>query len=319
MNLKNKRKEQYESYVRKHGLSLFYQPWYLDAVCGSPNWDVVIASRDHKDVGVWPYYMKKKNGLSTITQPILTSYLGPHILKQFQTNKVSTQLGFEKKVLTELVNQLPSVSRLVVQGHPHWINWQPLSWLGFEQTTRYTYHIDLTQDIKTLRHSLSDKTRNQIKIATEEITIEETNNYNEIFDLVEPTYKRQGSPMPFTKQQFETLHSVLNDYSSHMTYVAVHAKEKVAVVYNAYHNGTAYLLLTGQSDKKIKGSVTILIWKSIIEAKERGCTTFDFEGSMLEGVESFFRSFGGEQVAYHRVSKASNKPLYLLFKLFGKI
>ena len=31
--------------------------------------------------------------------------------------------------------------------------------------------------------------------------------------------------------------------------------------------------------------------------------TFDFEGSMLEGVEGFFRSFGGVQTPYFRLSK----------------
>lgn len=319
MKNKDKTKQQYNDYVIEQGLPLFYKPWYLDAVSGSYGWDVVTVKRDHKTVGVWPYYKKKKNGLSTITQPILTSYLGPHIIKQIQTEKNSTQIGFEKKVLTELSNELPKVNRIVVQGHPNWKNWQPLSWLGYEQTTRYTYRIDLTKSVDALYGAMSDKTRNQIKTVEKKISIEETENADEIYELVMATYSRQGISVPFSKQQFEAVHSELKKHSSNKAYAGLYKDEKAAVAYNAYDRDTMYLLITGQSDKKISGSVSSLIWKSIEEAKRLGCTTFDFEGSMIEGVESFFRSFGGEQVPYHRISKASNKLFYLLFKLLGKL
>ncbi len=319
MKQKVKTKEEYNDYVIEQGLPLFYQPWYLDAVCGPNNWDVVIAIRDKKVVGVWPYYKKKKNLLSTITQPILTSYLGPHIIDHNQTDKRSTQIGFEKKVLTELSNQLPQVSRVIVQGHPSWTNWQPLSWLGYEQTTRYTYRIDLTKSIDDLYRALSDKTRNQIKSIEKKVLIEEEEDINQIFELVAATYQRQAMSVPFSKQQLDKLHRELNNHSSYKAYTALYDDEKAAVVYNSFDSETMYLLITGQSDKKISGSVSALIWKSIVVAKELGCKVFDFEGSMIEGVESFFRSFGGEQVAYHRISKASNRSLYVLFKLFGKL
>ncbi len=319
MNQNTDVKKKYRQYVKENNLSLFYQPWYLDAVCYAHEWGVVLATRDNKAVGVWPYFQKKKNGLTTITQPILTPYLGPHIVKQNQTDKLSTQLSYEKKILTELSNQLPKVNRLVVQGHPEWTNWQPLSWLGYEQTTRYTYQINLTKTETELYDALSDKTRNQIKTAKQSLRIEETTSSAELIGLVKATYKRQGISTPFSNKQFEVLHCALTENDSFKAYMALYENDKVAVVYSVYDKETTYLLITGQSDKKVSGSVSYLIWHSILEARRRGSSTFDFEGSMIEGVESFFRSFGGNQTPYHRLTKASNKPLYMLFKLLGKI
>ena len=243
----------------------------------------------------------------------------PMVRNAPQTDKVNTQLSFEKKVLTELSNQLPKVSRLVVQGRPEWSNWQPLSWLGFEQTTRYTFQIDLTKSEEVLNNGLSDKTRNQIKKAKESLTIEETTKSSVITELVKATYERQNKRSPYSNQQFESLHKTLSEKGCFKAYVASYENEKAAIVYTIFDESTTYLLITGQSDKKISGSVSYLIWHSLLEAKKRGCSTFDFEGSMIEGVESFFRSFGGNQIPYHRVTKASNKFFHIIFKLLGKL
>ena len=66
-------------------------------------------------------------------------------------------------------------------------------------------------------------------------------------------------------------------------------------------------------DSGLQGVNNLLVRESITAAKELGCSTFDFEGSMLEGVEKFFRSFGPELVPYYTVNKAL-LPLELALK-----
>ncbi len=51
----------------------------------------------------------------------------------------------------------------------------------------------------------------------------------------------------------------------------------------------------------------------IEKAKELGCEVFDFEGSMLKGVERFFRSFGPELKPFYTINKAW-KPIEVLLK-----
>ena len=60
-------------------------------------------------------------------------------------------------------------------------------------------------------------------------------------------------------------------------------------------------IVRGGSTETLEGDwqperVVILEFPSIEKAKELGCSTFDFEGSMLKGVEKFFRGFGPELV-----------------------
>jgi lipid II:glycine glycyltransferase (peptidoglycan interpeptide bridge formation enzyme) len=81
-----------------------------------------------------------------------------------------------------------------------------------------------------------------------------------------------------------------------------------------YDKNNCYYLLGGvNKNSGIQGINNLLIQKSIEKAKEVGCKTFDFEGSMLKGVEKFFRGFGPELVPYYTVNKAT-LPLEIFLK-----
>ena len=51
------------------------------------------------------------------------------------------------------------------------------------------------------------------------------------------------------------------------------------------------------------GANTLLYWEAIRLAAEVS-RVFDFEGSMVEPIEHYFRGFGGRQTPYFCISKA---------------
>jgi len=75
-----------------------------------------------------------------------------------------------------------------------------------------------------------------------------------------------------------------------------------------------YLGGGGDPGLRSSGAGSLLMWELIKEsAKHVGC--FDFEGSMLPGVERYFRNFGGRRETYFEVSRASRRfaPLWAAF------
>ena len=87
-----------------------------------------------------------------------------------------------------------------------------------------------------------------------------------------------------------------------------------AAIYVIFDDKTAYYLAGGATDEgRLRGAMHGLLARAIEEAAAAGCTIFDFEGSMLQGVEPFFRGFGGELTPYFRVYKFANKLLGHLF------
>lgn len=278
-----------------------------------------MAFKDNQVVGIWPYFVKQKFGLKYCSMPHLTPYLGPLILQGKQRLKYVNQIGREKKILNELVDQLPKTLLFVSQGVPNWKNWQPLSWRGFKQTTRYTYRIHLNRSTDDIQMALSSKTRNQIQLAESKVTIRQTTSSNLIYKLTQSSFKKQNKTVPYSNLIFDSFYENLDQRNAIYSVAAYVADRPVASALIALDKSNAYLLATGRENNAPPGSVTLLIWNCILEAKNQKREIFDFEGSMIQNIESFFRSFGGVQTPYHRVYKTSSKWSRLLLDAFNRL
>ena len=75
-----------------------------------------------------------------------------------------------------------------------------------------------------------------------------------------------------------------------------------------------YLIGGGDPELRSSGATSLVIWDAIkFAAGER--KIFDFEGSMIEPIERFFRGFGALQVPYFTVSR-SNSLKFSILKSF---
>jgi lipid II:glycine glycyltransferase (peptidoglycan interpeptide bridge formation enzyme) len=91
-------------------------------------------------------------------------------------------------------------------------------------------------------------------------------------------------------------------------YVAFGEGVALSAIFVVNDLASSYYLLGG-SDYSIKNinANAVLLWHAAKDALDSG-RDFDFEGSMNEGIEHFFRSFGAKQTPYFRISKLSSRP-----------
>jgi hypothetical protein len=70
----------------------------------------------------------------------------------------------------------------------------------------------------------------------------------------------------------------------------------------------------GGSDPELRnsGANSLCMWEAIKFASTV-TKAFDFEGSMIESVERFFRAFGARQVPYFQISKI-NSPFVKIYR-----
>lgn len=71
-------------------------------------------------------------------------------------------------------------------------------------------------------------------------------------------------------------------------------------------NSAYYLMGGGNPELRTSGATSLVMWEAIKFASDV-TKHFDFEGSMLEPVERFFRAFGAEQVPYFQISRMSRR------------
>jgi hypothetical protein len=79
-----------------------------------------------------------------------------------------------------------------------------------------------------------------------------------------------------------------------------------------WDRNVSYYLMSG-ADPRFRSSCagSMLIWEAVkYAATVSEC--FDFEGSMIESVEHFFRGFGARQVPFFQLSKSSRRMRFLM-------
>jgi hypothetical protein len=103
-------KEKYRKLCEQEtSIPIYSKPFWMDAVCGEDNWDVLLYEKGGEVVGALPYYVKKKFGLSYITQPKLTQTNGVWIkYPEGQTHR--SRLAFEKEILTGIIDKPEQIS-----------------------------------------------------------------------------------------------------------------------------------------------------------------------------------------------------------------
>ena len=295
-------KKQYILFAKSEfELPILSQPWYLDAVCGKKNWDVIIIKKGNKIVATMPFYSFGNFMLRLIRMPHLTKYLGPYFINAYDNNKHRNSL------MRELIKQLPPFNFFEQNFHPSINDYLPFYWKGFTGTTRYTFKIDLSEDIQQIFNNISPNYRNnKISSANKIISVSFNRTLHEFYKIQQLTFHRQKTSLPFSFEFLEKYDCILKEHDSRMIFFAVDTKNQIhSVLYLIWDSNTAYLLMAGDDPQKRKsGAGILLVWEAIKYAKEvLKKKRFDFVGSMLEPITNIRQDFGAELVPYLRIQK----------------
>lgn len=309
-------KEYYKLLIKNKEIDvpLFYKPWWLDAISDN-NWDVRFTLDKEQVVGVMPFCTKRKFIFDKSYVPHFTPYLGPYL---FYPDHLSAyeKRSFEKKHISSLLSQLPALDDIRMKLHWQQDNWLPYYWHGYKQTTYYTYVLELGIDSDFIYQNLKDSLKRQIFKAESLVSIEEVDDYLPVAHLFRKSLARQGSKEKIEDEVFSKIHQAAKENNAGKIWVAKNEKGVIiAGLYLLFDENTAYYLYGGYEETEAqKGAMSLLFWKAI----EFSCSVskyFDFEGSRIEGVERFFRSFGGTLKPCHFIWKTSSPTLKLLLSL----
>ena len=289
---------------------IFEQPWWLDAVAPG-QWAAAEVRRGDQVVARMPYMVRRRFGLTTIGQPPFTQTLGPWLAPM--EGKYARRVETEKKLLSQLVEALPPFDFFRQSLSPSLTNWLPFYWAGFEATVRYTYRICDLADLDRVRSEFQEQVRRGIKKAENAVEIDHDFPLEDLLRLNEQTYARQGVKSPDDPDLIRRLDAACASRGARRIIGAVDADGRThAALYVVWDDKTLYALINARdAELQTFGSNTLLYWEAIKLASEVS-QLFDFEGSMLEPIEHFFRGFGGRQTPYFSISKAGIKARSLL-------
>lgn len=298
-------------------IPLFCQAWWLDAVAGDA-WDVVLYEKDNTVLGSMPFVLKKKVGLNLLAMPTLTQHLGPWVRPT--TGKIAKRLAYEKNVLAELASLI--LARKFDHFDSSWSytqrNWLPFYWAGFKQSTRYTYALEDLSCQDALWTQFQDNIRGDIRKAEGRFKLKVRTDLTaeDFFKLNNLVFERQGMAVPYSLDLVQRIDAACADRNARTIFIAEDEDgRRHAGVYMVWDEHSAYYIMGGgDPELRNSGATSLCMWEAIKFAC-KVTSRFDFEGSMLEPVERFFRAFGATQVPYLSVTKTPSRLLKSYFFL----
>lgn len=311
-------KELYKELCEKEkSIPIFSRDWWMNAVCEEDKWDVILIEKGGQIIATLPYYINNKE----INQPVLTQKSGPWI-KYPCDQKYSSKLDYEKRVLNQIIEKIEELGMNKYYQHFDYLieNWLPFYWKGYSQTTRYTYLLDDLSNLEKNYTNLESRTRKNIRKAEKRVIVKEDCTIEKFYQMNKMTFDRQGIPIPYSLATLKKIDEVCLKNNCRKIFYAVDDNNDIhAAIYIVWDENSAYYLMGG-SNPKLSNSeaMSLLIWEAIKFASNV-TKKFDFEGSMIESIERFFRSFGAIQKPYFAVYKEFKiNTLYEIAKLICK-
>jgi lipid II:glycine glycyltransferase (peptidoglycan interpeptide bridge formation enzyme) len=169
-------------------------------------------------------------------------------------------------------------------------------------------------DEKLLWTQCSENIRREIRKAQNRFSLNIRNDLSvqEFLDLNEKTFARQGMKLPYSRKFVTRLDTACRERSARKIFIAEDSEgRRHAGVYTVWDENSAYYLMGGSEPTlRNSGAMSFCMWEAI-RFSATVTKNLDFEGSMLEPVERFFRAFGAIQTPYFSIEKTPSRLIRL--------
>lgn len=304
-------KEKYKSFCEKVYVPIYSKPWWMDAVCGSDNWDVWLYQNGNEVSAAMPYYTEQRGEHHYITKALLTQNNGI-IFNYPKGTKAVAKQGFEEKVIDAACEFIQSLNLDVYEQQFHYSfqNWLPFFWNRYTAVTRYTYVLENLENIEEVWGRISSKWRGIIKKGQKNAEIKRNLDAEVFYREHEKVFLKQGLSCPFSYDQWIRLYTTCKKNQSCEIFYALENGGNVAsVMFLVWDEESVYQLLGGSMPLyQNLDTYDALIWEGIKFAAEKGLK-YDFEGSVIKRISKSFREFGGEPKPYFRIRKVFNPEI----------
>ncbi|MDP4274580.1 MAG: hypothetical protein Q8907_09910 [Bacteroidota bacterium] len=298
-------KGKWDECITKSRPDLIYaHSWYLDIVCSK--WDALVENDYER---VMPLTCNRKYFIHYLYQPFFTQQLGIF-------SPTDTRLSKAKEFMAHIPSKFRYADISLNEGNLFSPDVIPFSELHVQN--RRTLVLNLDKSYEKLQEGYSQNTKRNIRRAVEnQINIEESKDPDILIQLF---CKNKGQELNSLKHRHYSLLKKLMETS----FQKGTGKMLLACSPNGEPCGSAFFLshahrhifLFSATNSKAKatGAMTLLI-DSFIQREANQPVELDFEGSVIEGLARFYKSFGATERQYQRIQiNRLPKPLRNLKK-----
>lgn len=287
--------------------NLFEQPWWLDIVAPG-QWKEILVRDDKGDVIARQAIVTDGKN---VFMPEFTQTLGIWL-----SEDAASEYGKQKRAIEGILEQQKQFKSVKIDLAPDNKYILPFRWKGFVMEPQFTYRINDLSNPEALYAGFNKTAKKNIKTAKNKVVISNQADFEELWEMLNKTFKAQNRKNPLDKDLVKKIVESCEQSGNGQYFSAKDAEGNVhSCGYFVYDEKVCYYLF-GASDSNFRtsGAQSLVLWEGIQFAAKHS-KVFDFEGSMVEGIENFFRQFSSECMVYYEVRRQSLiREIMLLLK-----
>lgn len=278
---------------------VFCHSWWLEAITKS-HFKIIVLIENNEIVAGMPVAFDDRN---YINQPPVTRTLG--ILYKPKGNISEYKMASDqRKWLTALVEQLPLENFIQMIMHHNFTDWLPFRWMGFRQTTGYTYLLNYEdKTINDLWNNLNyDKKKKINRAERNGVRVELSDDFELLYRFESLSFERQGLKFRIPINDLILLDDAIKKNGSRIIFKAVdHSNRVHAMLYVVFNSKSVYALMSG-SDPNLRklGGHTLITWEAVKFFRDK-VQYYNFGGSDIKSIEEHVKGYGGVITPYFHI------------------
>jgi len=257
-------------------------------------------------------------GVRAVRRPPLTPFNGP-VVAPSSKSKRSSRYSQNRRRVSEIMASCPRLGLYDFVLPPGVDDLMPFIWNGYSTSAKYTYVIPASE--KDLwEEGMSNRNRRTLERAREDVEREghvlvTDPPATEVAELLEGTAEVKGFASRRSTERLPAWWDAVSSRDSGRLYLLRDPDGRPACATVLVWDARSAYYIAGGMRRDLRGESRlnfVLIDRMIRDAHDLG-RDFDFEGSIVPGVELFFRRWGGELRQETRLVKIPALHAYVLW------
>ena len=301
--------------------SLFHTTWWYRAWGMEPV--VQVLCDDHGTIQAGHCYsVGRRWGSRAIVRPPITCMNGPVFASPTGVSR-HKQNTHDKKMLLLAIQALPRLGVYDFVLRPSDLDVMPFLWNDvFDTLVGYTYVLPRAERDTWMQHA-SKTQRWSVRRASRQaedkgLSLEEVTTVEETLAVLDDTAELKNYSLAGVRERILNWWEAVRARGAGRAYLLRDREGRAASAAVMVHDERfAYYVLGGVRHDLRQGSlVNVLLTHRMVHDAHAMGLDFDFEGSVLPGVERFFRSLGGQLRPVYRVVKLPALLPYLIWQSY---
>ncbi|MFM9985266.1 MAG: hypothetical protein ACKVOK_08555 [Flavobacteriales bacterium] len=292
---------EWDKFVKESPQGTIYGRYgYLSAVYGQ--WSSIITEENGNWIAVLPFAIRKKYFFVYSFSPPFTQYLGMLFSKSGQTGR--KEIEWKRSAIQNTIDVLPRELKLFNHNFSPVCDYLgPFYWSGYRVQVFQSFVLRLADTEQEVYNLFSSGIQESIaKSIRRGHTIIESDNLKPLIRLLRLNNLINPANETILRNLWKYISTTNQGF---ILYAKDHDGNEVSGgLFLIDKDRVIFLSTATDPSSRSSGVHPQLVWEGIKRARNlQGVLLFDFEGSMIKGVDNYFNKFGAEPIFYFNVSR----------------